>query len=273
MKLTPCVGLTVLSLLLVQTMKEAEARRQNLRGGGGKTKVKAKVKDAQNGNQSPSSADHADVTAKRKDESAGATGSAGGGGGQGRDRKTNRTTRMLLVVVALFLVTEFPQGVINLLSGVLEHFVEEVNMALGDLLDILALINNGINFILYCTMSKQFRDTFVRCFHLQALVELCSSRGAKHQSSANATSGNGTASSHCRRTTTGNGSKSSATAIGLRSEGGGAWRKQYEAQDGVGQTTALLSPEANGCGSGNTGQASLSAVEPTISACSWSGEA
>ena len=42
-----------------------------------------------------------------------------------------------------------PQGVINLLSGVLPGFVNEVYMALGDLLDILALINNGINFIGY----------------------------------------------------------------------------------------------------------------------------
>lgn len=37
-------------------------------------------------------------------------------------------------------------------------------MNLGDLLDILALINNGINFLLYCTMSKQFRDRFAHLF-------------------------------------------------------------------------------------------------------------
>jgi len=86
-----------------------------------------------------------------------------GGGTGNSDRKTNRTTRMLLVVVALFLVTEFPQGIINLLSGVLSgQFVEQVYMPLGDLLDIIALVNNGINFLLYCTMSKQFRDTFVQ---------------------------------------------------------------------------------------------------------------
>lgn len=32
MRLVPCIGLTVLSLLLVQTMRQAEERRQNLRG-------------------------------------------------------------------------------------------------------------------------------------------------------------------------------------------------------------------------------------------------
>lgn len=89
-------------------------------------------------------------------------------GREGRDdrraRANARTTRMLLLVVVLFLVTEFPQGVVNLLNGLLHHFVDEVYASIGDLLDILALINNGINFFLYCTMSKQFRDTFVHLF-------------------------------------------------------------------------------------------------------------
>lgn len=34
----------------------------------------------------------------------------------------------------------------------------------GDLIDILALINSGINFILYCSMSLQFRKTFILLF-------------------------------------------------------------------------------------------------------------
>ena len=120
-KLVPCVGLAILSLLLVKTMREAEQRRKNLR------------------------------SQTAKDDNS-------------RDHKTNRTTRMLLAVVVLFLMTEFPQGILNLLSGILTNFVEEVYGPLGDLVDILALINNGVNFILYCTMSKQFRDTFIEIF-------------------------------------------------------------------------------------------------------------
>lgn len=34
----------------------------------------------------------------------------------------------------------------------------------GDLMDILALINSSINFILYCSMSRQFRSTFTLLF-------------------------------------------------------------------------------------------------------------
>lgn len=34
----------------------------------------------------------------------------------------------------------------------------------GDVIDILTLINSAINFILYCTMSRQFRMTFNQLF-------------------------------------------------------------------------------------------------------------
>lgn len=34
----------------------------------------------------------------------------------------------------------------------------------GDLMDVLALLNSSINFILYCSMSRQFRQTFVLLF-------------------------------------------------------------------------------------------------------------
>ena len=161
-KLVPCIGLTILSILLVHTMNEAEQRRQNLRNKGKKIVPKkprtmctcfTNLCHAKPEARNYGGTKNGDVTANgaRKDDSS-------------RDRKTNRTTRMLLAVVGLFLLTEFPQGVLSLLGGILPHFVEQVYGPLGDLVDILALINNGINFILYCTMSKQFRDTFIEVF-------------------------------------------------------------------------------------------------------------
>ena len=79
-----------------------------------------------------------------------------------RERGHCRTTRMLLVVIILFLITELPQGVLALLSGVMEGAYVAIYIPLGDLMDIVALINNSVNFILYCSMSKQFRDTFIQ---------------------------------------------------------------------------------------------------------------
>lgn len=76
----------------------------------------------------------------------------------------NRTTGMLLAIVVLFTLTELPQGILTLMNIFVNCFTEVVYNKLGDLLDIMALINNSVNFVLYCTMSKQFRTTFAAIF-------------------------------------------------------------------------------------------------------------
>ncbi|XP_076472288.1 G-protein coupled receptor dmsr-1-like [Babylonia areolata] len=142
-KLLPCFLLSILSLLLIKQMKDAERRRKKLLNKG-------------NGNKSSGGG--------------GSKGSGGGGAGGGdsdeskRTSKSNRTTRMLVTVVVLFVVTETPQGILQLLGGVVDGFFNNIYGPLGDVMDTLALFNNGINFVLYCTMSKQFRDTFIKVF-------------------------------------------------------------------------------------------------------------
>ncbi|KAL4231507.1 G-protein coupled receptor [Mactra antiquata] len=81
-----------------------------------------------------------------------------------RHGEHNRTTGMLLAVVVLFLLTELPQGILTIISLIEESFFYSVYWPLGDILDIMALCNNAINFVLYSTMSRQFRDTFVSTF-------------------------------------------------------------------------------------------------------------
>ncbi|KAL8568449.1 hypothetical protein ACOMHN_067092 [Nucella lapillus] len=76
----------------------------------------------------------------------------------------NRTTGMLLAVVVLFTITELPQGILTLMNIFIPCFRAVVYDPLGDLLDAMALTNNSVNFVLYCSMSKQFRDTFVEVF-------------------------------------------------------------------------------------------------------------
>ena len=65
-----------------------------------------------------------------------------------------------MTIVVLFVVTELPQGALALCSGLIEHCFHSYYAPLGDTMDIVALINNGINFALYCTMSARFRQTF-----------------------------------------------------------------------------------------------------------------
>ncbi|XP_021946954.2 sex peptide receptor [Folsomia candida] len=97
----------------------------------------------------------------------------GGGRGAakgGEDGGGDRTTRMLLAVLLLFLMTEFPQGILGLLSLLLgDAFFRSCYLPLGDLMDIVALSNSAINFILYTAMSLKFRQVFMATFHLNKL--------------------------------------------------------------------------------------------------------
>ena len=62
-----------------------------------------------------------------------------------------------------------PQGVLALLSGFNEHLFYAVYAPLGDVWDILVLVNSAVNFVVYCTMNRRFRHTVVDCFGLGAL--------------------------------------------------------------------------------------------------------
>jgi hypothetical protein len=45
-------------------------------------------------------------------------------------------------------------------------------------MDFLALLNSSINFILYCSMSRQFRETFANIFLPKCCLEKASSRSS-----------------------------------------------------------------------------------------------
>ncbi|XP_076085268.1 G-protein coupled receptor dmsr-1-like [Mytilus galloprovincialis] len=75
-----------------------------------------------------------------------------------RMRTHRRTTIMLLAIICMFIVAELPQSILLLIGIFKENFFKEEYALLGDTIDILALINNATNFIMYCAMSRQFRD-------------------------------------------------------------------------------------------------------------------
>lgn len=81
------------------------------------------------------------------------------------EKRTDRTTMLLVAVLLLFLITEFPQGILGLLSGILPKcFFTRCYQMFGDLMDLLALINAAVGFVLYGLMSKQFRTSFKAVF-------------------------------------------------------------------------------------------------------------
>lgn len=126
-KLLPCSILTVISIWLIRALYNANQHQKNLR----------------NYSACPSG----DKSLIKKIHKA--------------DKRTDRTTKMLVAVLLLFLVTELPQGILGLMSGLLGWcFFKRCYDLFGELMDILALLNGAINFVLYCSMSRQFRQTF-----------------------------------------------------------------------------------------------------------------
>lgn len=81
------------------------------------------------------------------------------------DKRADRTTKMLVAVLFLFLLTEFPQGIFGLIIGMKGRCVFLLcYQNFGEVMDILALLNGAINFILYCCMNRMFRATFGQLF-------------------------------------------------------------------------------------------------------------
>ncbi|XP_050420669.1 G-protein coupled receptor dmsr-1-like [Adelges cooleyi] len=84
-------------------------------------------------------------------------------------RRMDRTSRIMIAVLLLFLATEFPQGILGLLSGILgKRFFQTCYHLFGELMDMLALLNASLNFVFYCCMSKQFRVGFGQLFKAQS---------------------------------------------------------------------------------------------------------
>lgn len=107
-KLIPCVALTILSLRLIGALLEAKRRRKQLTSNsatGMKTIVNGKVVEKVQKNSKTLE----------------------------KEKQTDRTTRMLLAVLLLFLMTEFPQGILGLLSALLgDAFFMQCYLKLGE---------------------------------------------------------------------------------------------------------------------------------------------
>ncbi|VDN00947.1 unnamed protein product [Thelazia callipaeda] len=84
-------------------------------------------------------------------------------GQTGGKSQAERTTTMLTAIVAVFLVTELPQGILVFAIG-LKPGVRYAMQYLGDFIDVLSLINSSFNFILCALMSHVFRREFLLTF-------------------------------------------------------------------------------------------------------------
>ncbi|KPJ06134.1 putative G-protein coupled receptor B0563.6 [Papilio machaon] len=136
-KLIPCIVLSILSVCLILKMKSSDRRRQKL--------LKKSALLTNEGEK-----------ARLKEDSGGGKRAATGGG------RTDRTTRMLVALLGLFLATELPQALFGLLTAIAPHLFQECYYSFGEVMDLMALVGSAVNFVLYCSMSRQFRNTFRR---------------------------------------------------------------------------------------------------------------
>ncbi|VDL88801.1 unnamed protein product [Schistocephalus solidus] len=82
-----------------------------------------------------------------------------------RERSNSRTTHLLLALMIIYIFAFIPQVILLLMSfGMGICFSETVYDPLGNLMDLLTLLSCGTNFWLYCIMSQQFRETFLKLF-------------------------------------------------------------------------------------------------------------
>ncbi|KAL3880892.1 hypothetical protein ACJMK2_033098 [Sinanodonta woodiana] len=75
-----------------------------------------------------------------------------------------RITIMLVIVVIVFLVCITPDAVMSMFFGF--GYIDETDHVKGirEITDSLLALNSAFNFVLYCSMSQQFRGTFYKIF-------------------------------------------------------------------------------------------------------------
>ncbi|KAK6054180.1 hypothetical protein COOONC_08315 [Cooperia oncophora] len=143
-KVIPCCLLSLFVWLLLGILKEVKANRERLLN--------------THHNAAKSNGKLVVVTSNDKHQR---TSSVRGSRGE----KADRTTKMLLAIVFVMLFTEMPQGIMALLSGMIsQEFRRHIYNNLGDLLDLFSLCEACMSFIIYCSMSGQFRNEFHRVF-------------------------------------------------------------------------------------------------------------
>ncbi|XP_055708444.1 G-protein coupled receptor dmsr-1 isoform X2 [Phlebotomus papatasi] len=146
-KLLPCVILTVISFVLIRVLYKAAKRKVKLKGY--TNPINSNAATALNGTKTFCFLLQYFIICRPPRS----------------DRRTDRTTMLLVAVLLLFLITEFPQGILGLLSGILQKcFLTRCYTLFGEMMDLLALINAAVGFVLYGLMSKQFRTSFKAVF-------------------------------------------------------------------------------------------------------------
>uniref|UniRef100_A0A1I8ENZ2 G_PROTEIN_RECEP_F1_2 domain-containing protein n=1 Tax=Wuchereria bancrofti TaxID=6293 RepID=A0A1I8ENZ2_WUCBA len=81
-----------------------------------------------------------------------------------REKRRRCITYIIMIIMINFVIVEVPQGIILVLSSVQGGASFAGSELLGDLFDILSLLNSCVTFGLFCSMSSRLRHAFARGF-------------------------------------------------------------------------------------------------------------
>lgn len=108
-----------------------------------------------------------------------------------RTMDSNRTTLMLVVVVTVFLIVEVPVALVTIAHVVLNLFDVFRDVEVSSWLEYIKLFTNffimisySVNFTIYCSMSKKFRETFRDLFFCGRASESKHAKRILYQSQA-----------------------------------------------------------------------------------------
>ena len=162
--LIPCTALVVLNARLIRTMRAAHNRRRRMSpwstlGGGRRAEARASKNEVQALTSSSNALALVPLNPPRQRRSSTVSGS---------DSST-RSTRMLLVVVGVFLLVEVPLSVLLLLVIVentfgLDLFSDTARYTAALFVNCSIAVACPLNFFVYCAMSERFRRMFGALF-------------------------------------------------------------------------------------------------------------
>ena len=82
------------------------------------------------------------------------------------DKQTAQTTKILVLISTLFIIAEFPIGIYFLLTGMYGSKFFWKYIKVTEILLTLTHVLEGLNFVVYFSLSPQFRKSFMTIFHL-----------------------------------------------------------------------------------------------------------
>lgn len=161
-KLGPCLILMVSTILLIMSLKDATKNRlalfedQSLKN--------AAVADPSTSKQS--GAKDAELTRNNDSHGGDIRNSTKQSNSAVATKEFVKTTKMLIILLILFLVTELPPGILAFCFGLIKSkkFFLQCYVPIRPFLNLNEYVSSSVGFFIYLYMSSKFRQTFIQHF-------------------------------------------------------------------------------------------------------------